>query len=72
MIRWLTRDRTGAVRRVEGTPLAVRVVDAPPEPEMPPRPPLAASSAQWGIHDPRFDPSGAPAIAIRESKRGRS
>ena len=41
MIRWLSREgRPPAPVRVTGTPLAVRAVEVPAVPEMPPRPQL--------------------------------
>ncbi len=43
-----------------------------PSDDRPPRPPVSASRAQWGIHDARFDPTGAPPMACASSKSGES
>ena len=83
MIRgWLSREgRPPAPVRITGTPLAVRVVEVPAVPEMPPRPQLRRPDlylppvtggqpfATCGGLDERFDPCGAPAIAAGKSRR---
>jgi len=67
--------------RVTGTPLAVRVVEVPAVPEMPPRPRLRRPDpslppvtggqpmAVYGERCLQDDPCGAPAIAISKSRR---
>ena len=80
MIRWLSREgRPPAPVRVTGTPLAVRVVEVPAVPEMPPRPqlrrpdpylpPVTGGQPMRGPVDPAEDPCGRPAIAAGKSRR---
>ena len=81
MIRgWLSREgRPPAPVRVTGTPLAVRVVEVPAVPEMPPRPqlrrpdpelpPMTRGTPMRGPVDPAEDPCGRPAIAAGKSRR---
>ena len=80
MIRWLSREgRPPAPVRITGTPLAVRVVEVPAVPEMPPRPqlrrpdpelpPMTRGTPMRGPVDPAEDPCGRPAIAAGKSRR---
>jgi hypothetical protein len=75
--RLLSREGRSRTVRITGTPITVKVVEAP---EMPPRPqgrrPVAGDVwwASGGVAvvvapDARFDPCGAPAIA--SGKHGR-
>jgi hypothetical protein len=76
--RFLSREGKPRTARITGTPVTVKVAEAP---EMPPRPPQGrrpvAGDVWWasgGVAtvvspDERFDPCGAPAIASGKRRR---